>query len=161
MTEQRSFKLLVRARMAKTGERYTTARAALLNPSPDQPEPTGKPMLRSSDASIRERTGRGWEEWFDLLDEWGAPERTHRDIAIWVAEQQGVAPLAWNAQAIAGSYDGRVGNRLVPDRDLRVNGGDARPRDVDLLAPRAGLQSHDGFLGATHTLARGLDAFLC
>jgi ubiquinone/menaquinone biosynthesis C-methylase UbiE len=35
-----------------------------------------------------------WEEWFELLDEWGAAERTHREIARWVAARQGVEPLA-------------------------------------------------------------------
>ena len=29
----------------------------------------------TSDEAIRQQTGRGWEEWFDLLDEWGAAER--------------------------------------------------------------------------------------
>ena len=52
-----------------------------------------------------ERTGRGWEEWFDLLDEWGAAERTHRENARWLAEQQGLDPLAWNVQAVVGSYE--------------------------------------------------------
>ncbi len=113
MTRQRSFKRFVRARMKKTGESYTTARTALLTPPPDEPTPAGRPVLATSDESIRERTGRGWEEWFDLLDEWGAAERTHREIAIWVAEQQGVVPLAWNAQAVAGSYERARGGRAV------------------------------------------------
>ena len=113
MTEQRSFKHLVRTRMAKTGESYTAARTALLSPSPGEPKSAGKPLLPTSDAEIRRRTGRGWEEWFDLLDEWGAAERTHREIALWVAEQQGVVPLAWNAQAVAGSYERVRGGRAV------------------------------------------------
>ena len=69
--------------------------------------------LATSDEAIRARTGRGWEEWFDLLDEWGAAERTHREIARWVAEQQGIHPLAWNAQAVAGSYERARGLRAV------------------------------------------------
>jgi uncharacterized protein YndB with AHSA1/START domain len=111
MTRQRSFKRLVRARMEKTGERYTAARAALLtaegSKSPEQQ------ALATSDEAIRARTGRGWEEWFDLLDQWGAAERPHREIARWVAEQQGVVPLAWNAQAVAGSYERARGLRAV------------------------------------------------
>ena len=50
---------------------------------------------------------------FDLLDESGAAERTHREIAIWVAEQQGIVPLAWNAQAVAGSYERARRGRAV------------------------------------------------
>jgi uncharacterized protein YndB with AHSA1/START domain len=107
MTAHKSFKRLVRSRMEKTGESYTAARAQLL--AADEP----KPRLATSDEAIRSRTGRGWEEWFDLLDEWGAADRTHREIARWVAEQQGIHPLAWNAQAVAGSYERARGLRAV------------------------------------------------
>jgi hypothetical protein len=113
MTKRRSFKRLVRARMEKTGESYTAARTALLSPAPEEPKPAGTRVLATSDESIRQRTGLGWEEWFDLLDEWGAAERSHREIAIWVAGQQGVVPLAWNAQAVAGSYERARGLRAV------------------------------------------------
>lgn len=119
MTTQSSFKRLVRARMEKTGERYTAARAQLLA-APEEPAPaepaapaTTAVKLATSDAEIRRRTGRGWEEWFDLLDAWGAPDRTHRETARWVAEQQGVVPLAWNAQAVVGSYEQARGLRAV------------------------------------------------
>jgi uncharacterized protein YndB with AHSA1/START domain len=103
--------------MAKTGESYAAARARLL--AADQPaEPADRSapsrrVLATSDETIRRRTGRGWEEWFDLLDDWGAAERRHREIAKWVAEQQGVVPLAWNAQAVAGSYERARGLREV------------------------------------------------
>ena len=110
MTKQRSFKRLVRTRMEKTGESYTAARAVLLNAQ----EPEAQPVLATSDEAIRERTGRGWEEWFDALDEWGAAEKPRRDIARWVAEQQGgIHPLAWNAQAVAHSYQRARGLRAV------------------------------------------------
>jgi uncharacterized protein YndB with AHSA1/START domain len=111
MTRQKSFKRLVRTRMEKTGESYTAARAMLLAAA--EPEAPEKPRLATSDEEIRRRTGRGWEEWFDLLDEWGAPERTHRETARWVAEQQGIHPLAWNAQAVVGSYERARGLRAV------------------------------------------------
>ncbi len=113
MTRQRSFKRLVRARMEKTGERYAAARNALLSQSPQEPKPAGKRVLATSDESIRQRTGHGWEEWFDLLDEWGAAERSHREIAVWIAERQGIVPLAWNAQAVAGSYERARGLRAA------------------------------------------------
>jgi hypothetical protein len=110
--------------MAKTGESYTAARARLLatgestataaaDPAVPSPVSSGRPALATSDETIRRRTGRGWEEWFDLLDDWGAAERSHREIARWVAEQQGVVPLAWNAQAVAGSYERARGLRAI------------------------------------------------
>ena len=112
MTTQRSFKRLVRSRMEKTGESYTAARAQLL--AGDEPQ---RISLATSDETIRERTGRGWEEWFDLLDEWGAADKTHREIARWLAGQQGIHPLAWNAQAIAGSYERTRRGRQVGEHE--------------------------------------------
>jgi hypothetical protein len=114
MTRQRSFKRLVRTRMEKTGESYTAARAALLSPVEKTAE---QPVLATSDDKIRERTGAGWEEWFDRLDEWGAAERSHRDIARWVAAELGIDPLAWNAQAITMSYERARRGRLVGQRE--------------------------------------------
>jgi hypothetical protein len=84
MTRHQSFKRLVRTRMAKTGESYTAARATLL--AAREPDAGPRPALATSDEMIRQRTGRGWEEWFDLLDGAGLAERPHRDIARWVAE---------------------------------------------------------------------------
>ena len=114
MTRQRSFKNLVRARMAKTGESYTAARAQLLAAEPV----TGNddaPLVTSDDA-IRERTGRGWEGWFDLLDSWGAIDKPHRDIARFVAAELSIDPLAWNAQAITTSYERARRGRQVGER---------------------------------------------
>ena len=80
MTVQKSFKRLVRARMARTGESYTAARAQLL--AADRTSTVeGVPWLACSDERIRERTGRGWEEWFDLLDSWGGESMGHTDLA--------------------------------------------------------------------------------
>jgi hypothetical protein len=115
MTTQRSFKRLVRSRMDKTGESYTAARAMLL--SGEERGATEKPPLLASDERIRERTGRGWEEWFDLLDDWGATERPHREIARWVADQLGIGPLVWDAQAITSSYERARGLRAVGETE--------------------------------------------
>jgi uncharacterized protein YndB with AHSA1/START domain len=115
MTRHRSFKRLVRSRMEKTGESYTAARAVLLagaEASPGRQEPP----LATSDEAIRERTGRGWEEWFDQLDDWGAADLAHREIARRVASELGIEPLAWNAQAITVSYERARGLRAVGER---------------------------------------------
>jgi hypothetical protein len=104
MTTNRSFKRLVRLRMEKTGESYTAARAILLAGAVPI-EPGTKPPLATSDERIRERTGMGWEQWFDLLDGSVSPAATHREIARWVADYLDIARLAWNAQAITHSYE--------------------------------------------------------
>ena len=112
MTKQRSFKRLVRARMAKTGESYTTARAGLLGPADATATSHQVPLVTSDDA-IRARTGRGWEEWFDLLDEWGADRLEHREVARLVASELDIHPLAWAAQAVTTSYERARGGRLI------------------------------------------------
>ncbi|HEX2467936.1 MAG TPA: hypothetical protein VHJ54_07005 [Solirubrobacterales bacterium] len=112
MTRQKSFKRLVRARMEKTGASYTAARASLL--AADEPKVTEGPALTMSDESIRRRTGRGWEEWFELLDEWGAAERPHPEIALWLSEEQGIA--GWDAQSVTVSYERARGLRAVGER---------------------------------------------
>jgi hypothetical protein len=112
MTRQRSFKRLVRSRMEKTGESYTAARASLL--TAEESEATVKPVFTVSEEVIRRRTGRGWEEWLDVLDEWGAAERSHKEIASWVAEQQGTD--GWSAQAVTVSYERARGLRAVGER---------------------------------------------
>ena len=56
MTEQKSFKRLVRARMEKTGESYTTARARLLRAEEPSSEALEGVKLSTSDETIRARS---------------------------------------------------------------------------------------------------------
>jgi hypothetical protein len=112
MTRQKSFKRLVRARMEKTRESYTAARANLL--AAEETQATVGPTLTMSDEAIKRRTARGWEEWFDLLDEWGAAERPHKEIARWLREEQSVD--GWGAQSVTVSYERARGLRAVGER---------------------------------------------
>ena len=109
MTRQKSFKRLVRARMEKTGESYAAARGSLL--AAQDSKATDGPTLTISEEGIRRRTGRGWEEWFDLLDGWDAVSRPHKEIARWLMDEQNVA--GWSAQAITVSYERARGLRAV------------------------------------------------
>ena len=117
MTQNRSFKRLVRLRMEKTGESYTAARAVLLSgPEISGPiEPGQKPPLATSDDRIRERTGMGWEQWFDLLDESGLGERPHREIAAWLRDEHGVD--GWSSQAITVGFERARLGRAVGERE--------------------------------------------
>ena len=113
MTERRSFKRLVRARMEKTGESYTAARGSMLA-GKDAGGPPDAIVMPHSDEAMLRRTGRGWEEWLDLLDEWGAAERKHGEIARWVAEEHGVD--GWSAQAVTVGYERARQGRAVGER---------------------------------------------
>ena len=109
MTTRKSFKRLVRSRMAKTGESYTAARRSLL--AAQEPDAPDAPALTVSDEVIRRRTGRGWEEWFGILDEWGAISKPHSEIARWVASEHGVD--GWSSQSVTVSYERARGRRAV------------------------------------------------
>jgi hypothetical protein len=109
--------------MDKTGESYTTARRHLLGqaaePStakagvaePTAAEPTGGSIrpTKVADPIVRERTGRGWDEWFALLDAWQATSRTHTEIARWLAGEHGVP--GWWAQSVTVAYEQERGLR--------------------------------------------------
>ncbi|MGP4111692.1 DUF4287 domain-containing protein [Streptomyces sp. 4N509B] len=115
MTRQKSFKARVRARMDKTGESYTAARRQLLADSASSTTETGsrtpvRPLTRRmSDDAVRARTGRGWDEWFALLDEWGAPAHSHTEIARWLVEKHALG--GWWAQSLSVGYEQERGMR--------------------------------------------------
>lgn len=114
MTRQKSLKTQVRARMAKTGESYTTARRQFLGKAAASMPEKGATAdaikaQQVDDASVRERTGRGWDEWFSVLDEWGATRRTHAEIARWLTEEHQVG--SWWAQNVTVTYEQARGMR--------------------------------------------------
>ena len=113
MTEQRTFKRKVRARMEKTGESYTAARRRLIDAGemPDEAPATGP---RVSDEAVTGATGRRWDDWFAVLDDWGATERSHKEIARRLMDEHGVA--GWWAQSITVNYEVARGLRAPGQR---------------------------------------------
>ncbi|MEV4631493.1 hypothetical protein AB0J90_35010 [Micromonospora sp. NPDC049523] len=108
MTSRKSFKATIRARMAKTGESYLTARRQLLDradraapPVPGTATAAGAQPI--ADETVRERTGRGRDEWFALLDTWGATGRTHTEIARWLVHEHEVP--GWWSQHLTVAYE--------------------------------------------------------
>ena len=114
MTTHKSFKSRVRGRMAKTGESYTTARRHLLTKV--EPAPAAVPAVdvamsrKVSDSALRERTGRGWAEWFALLDAWGGDGHNHTEIARWLVDEHEVD--SWSAQTVTVGYEQARGMRV-------------------------------------------------
>src|SRR5690625_2897788 len=54
---------------------------------------------RVSDDAVREATGKGWNEWFALLDESGAESMSHKAIAAMLATPDYLGPDGrWWAQ---------------------------------------------------------------
>lgn len=126
MTERKSFKREVRARMAKTGERYTTARRQLEAKRPPDPAPE----LVTSARAVEQATGRSWDAWFVALDDWGARGRPHREIARHLRDELAVG--AWWAQAITAGYERSRGLRATHQR---ADGGYAVGVSKTVAAP--------------------------
>lgn len=101
MTKQKTFKRRVRTRMEKTGESYTAARRMMLTAPAQTPSP-------------QTATGRTNEEWFALLEQWGAAERSHAEIARWLADQPGVS--SWWSQMLTVAYERARGRRVRHQR---------------------------------------------
>jgi hypothetical protein len=122
MPTNKDFKRLVRGRMRKTGEAYTTARAHLLKQKPrpagstsTSPQPTDYAKLAGrSDAILKERTGCTWERWVKALDRTKAYTWTHREIAKHVQERYKVS--SWWAQTVTVGYERIKGLRAVGQR---------------------------------------------
>ena len=128
MPTNKDFKRLVRARMEKTGEAYTAARAILLKRTPSTARisampaiETPKPALVSyaklagmSDAAIKKATGCTWEKWVFCLDHMGAADMSHRAIAEQV--QRTYKTSDWWAQMVTVGYERIKGRREIGQR---------------------------------------------
>jgi len=124
MPTQKDLKRLVRARMQKTGESYTTARAQLLKkstaPRTVSVTKAGAPtaeyarLARTRDATIAAKTGHDWAWWVRTLDAAGAWEMAHRDIADLVHATYGIP--GWWAQSVTVGYERIRGLRDVGQR---------------------------------------------
>lgn len=115
MTTHKTLKRRVRARMEKTGERYTAARR---NVTTEAETPAAKPIAAApppvSDEAVRKATGRGWDEWFAILDDAGAVAWKHPDIARWLAAEHGIS--GWWAQGVTVGFERARGLRAEHER---------------------------------------------
>jgi len=135
MPTNKDFKRLVRARMEKTGEAYTAARANLLKRSPapsisapaivDVPlvappaaakavTPDYARLAGMSDAAIKKATGCDWEKWVFCLDYVGAQDWSHRAIADHVHTEYKVKD--WWTQTVTVGYERIKGLRAIGQR---------------------------------------------
>lgn len=147
MTRNESFKRRIRDRMAATGERYGAARRTLIAQADARPSAAGsgrawvaEPV--QTDAVIREATGRGWDDWADLLDAWPGNADGHTAIATHVRDDLGVD--GWWAQAVTVGYERITGRRLPNQRpDGTFSAGKSRTVTIDAVALRDALLDED------------------
>ena len=152
MPRQKDLKRLVRARMKKTGEAYTAARAQILkkpaprtratrastraaqrvSPAAAAPLPPASEFAKlagMSDTAIKAKTGCGWERWVKTLDHYGAREMPHREIAAIVSGTFKVPD--WWTQTVTVGYERIVGLRARGQRrDGSYEANKSRTYDV-------------------------------
>jgi uncharacterized protein YndB with AHSA1/START domain len=120
MPTDKDFKRLVRGRMQKTGESYTTARAHLRKQKPTAAVPAApapadyEKLAGRSDAVLKKNTGCTWERWVKSLDRAKAHTWPHREIAKYVQEKYKVP--GWWAQTVTVGYERIKGLRAVGQR---------------------------------------------
>src|SRR3989454_12746227 len=115
MPTNKDFKRLVRARMQKTGEAYTAARAHLLQKQQEsRPVDYARLAGMMSDAALKAKTGCTWERWVKALDRVQALTWPHRRIAAYVHEKYKVP--GWWSQTVTVGYERIKGLRAIGQR---------------------------------------------
>jgi uncharacterized protein YndB with AHSA1/START domain len=126
MPRNKDLKRLVRSRMKKTGEAYTTARAHITqkpkrrkSAAPARatdvaPKPDYQKMAGMSDAKVKEKTGCDWQRWVHALDGLKADQMAHGEIATLVSEKFKVDD--WWSQMVTVGYERIKGLRARGQR---------------------------------------------
>lgn len=131
MTKNETFKKRIRERMATTGERYSAARRHLLAAGSTTSDAwVSAPEV--ADERVLAATGRGWNEWRTVLDDWGAAAHDHPAIARHLQDEHELD--GWWAQAVTGGYERITGRRLpnqMPDGTFTA----IKNRTMDGAAP--------------------------
>ena len=68
---------------------------------------------RISTESVREATGRGWDDWLKTLDDAGAEDWDHKEIVAYLKREHGEATSSWWRQSITVGYEQARGKRAV------------------------------------------------
>jgi hypothetical protein len=130
MPTNKDLKRLVRARMKKTGEAYTTARSHLITkPKPRAKSADYAALAGMSDEKIKAKTGCTWERWVAALDREGANEMAHRDIVAILNKKYKID--GWWSQTVTVGYERIKGLRARGQRrDGTYEAGKSRTFNV-------------------------------
>ena len=143
MTKQEHFKKRVRVRMATTGERYAAARKALLDQAASRSGRTWAAEPEMSDDAIRAGTGKGWDEWCDIIDAWPGHTEGRTAVAKWIEAETDLT--GWWAQGVTGGWERITGRRLPYQRaDGTFTAGKSKTVSLDASSLRDTLLDADG-----------------
>ena len=118
MTRERALKQTIRARAAKTGERYTTARRHILRELNQTTGASGAPGASSasikgglSNAKTIEKTGHDLAHWFGVMDRFGGVDKSHTALTRHLYETYQLP--SWYCQGIVVAYERARGKRVL------------------------------------------------
>jgi hypothetical protein len=137
MTRQESFKRRIRSRMSKTGERYAAARRVLIEQAENAQRQRRRAWVSApemTDDAITAGTGRGWEEWCDLIEDWPGHADGHAAVAQWLDSEHEIG--GWWAQTVTVGYERIAGIRMphqMADGTFTANKSRTITADVELL----------------------------
>jgi hypothetical protein len=173
MPRNKDLKRLVRARMIKTGESYTTARARTVSRvaaksatatrvarPPRKPRINYAELAGMSDEAIQAKTGCTWLRWVGALDYHAADKLPHREIAALVSRKFKIE--GWWAQAVTVGYERIKGLRARGQRrDGSYEANKSRTYNVPIATlydaradPRVRGRWLDGEIGRVRTSTR-------
>lgn len=131
-------------------------------PDPQYAEVMGtRQTSPTNTAAFAHSTGIAWTEWVRLLDDWGAMDRPHPQIARYAAatirERGQVENPDWWAQSVALAYEQHIGRRVPGQRAdgsfeasaSRTVTGTLEEALTALSARLSELIEHDGGLAGT------------
>jgi hypothetical protein len=89
-----------------------------------------KPIAKRSmsDAAVKAKTGKAWDEWFALLDADGANKMQHKDIALHLRTKYGVGD--WWCQMVTVEYERARGMRDMHEKADGYNANASRMLDA-------------------------------
>lgn len=86
---------------------------------------------------VRERTGRGWDQWRALIDAWPGHGDGHTAVARWLEQEHGID--GWWAQQVTVGWERITGRRLpnqLADGTFTASRSATRSLDADALRAR-------------------------
>jgi hypothetical protein len=89
------------------------------------------------DEVVRTATGRGWDEWRELIDAWPGRDDGHAAVVRWLQQEHAVD--GWWAQAVAVGWERLSGRRLphqVADGTFTANRSATMAVDAEALGSR-------------------------
>ncbi len=101
-----------------------------------------------SDAAVRKATGKGWDEWFALLDSEGAEALPHKQIAR-LLHDRGYIASSWWCQMVTVGYERARGKRVLGETESAGFVADAD------------FPGRGSLFGRRHVLCIGLEVRAC